>query len=304
MRELLPAPPGLRPLVHVVDAAERVRDPVLPAMPDQKDMRLTELGVAVRAVRHALVERRRLGQRPRFPVRALNRPGDQVLEPAEDRTSFSGRFVGAEAIVVLDVSCTGIHSSCLLAQSPMRPILVRMEEVEREAIYRAVLECVLYPLGSLAAANEQRRRTGSRCPKCSSLHLQLQRERSAKSSSASASSTPRHTSAVSANGTSASANATATATANATATSAAVGRIIGNALSLATPTLLARNKEHRPLAARSSDSMRSNRSSAVALSAASDEPAACVCPPDTSQNDLVDFAQQVRTYGSYLFSVL
>ena len=170
----------------------------------------------------------------------------------------------------------------------MRPILVRMEEVEPEAIYRAVLECVLYPLGSLAAANEQRRRSASRCALCSNLHLQLQRERSTKSSSASASSTPRHTSTV-ANGTNA----------NAIGTSAAVQRIFGNALSLATPTLLARNREHRPLAARSSDSMRSNRSGVLALSAASDEPAACVCPPDPSQNDLVDFAQQVRTWGSY-----
>ena len=167
----------------------------------------------------------------------------------------------------------------------MRPILVRMEEAEREAIYRAVLECVLYPLGSLAAANEQRRRSVSRCTLCSNLHLQLQRERSTKSSSASASSTPRHTISAANGGT------------NGNGTSAAVGRIIGNALSLATPTLLARNREHRPLVARSSDSMRSNRSSAVALSAASDELAACVCPPEPSQNDLVDFAQQVRTFA-------
>lgn len=163
----------------------------------------------------------------------------------------------------------------------MRPILVRMEEAEREAIYRAVVECVLYPFGSLAAANAKRRRSASHCTLCATLHQPLQRERSAKSSSASASSTPRHTGAAHA----------------ANGSSAAVGRLIGNALALATPTLLARNRSHQPLAARSSDSMRSNRSSAIGLSAVGGDElaAACACPPDPSQSDLLDFAQQVRS---------
>lgn len=180
----------------------------------------------------------------------------------------------------------------------MRPLLVRMEEVEREAIYRAVVECVLYPLGSLAAANETRRRSATRCTLCSGIQAQLQRERSTKSSSTSASSTPRrHASNAAAIGAPLNANA------NAVNGSSAAVRLIGNALSLATPTLLARNRDHRPLAARSSDSMRSNKSSA-GLSVIGDDLSSCVCPPDPTPTDLLEFAQQVRKYALPLPSIV
>src|SRR3954447_25682931 len=102
-RASLPAAARLRPFGHVIDAAEGVRDPVLTAVPDQEDVRLGELRFAPRALGCALVQRRRLGHLPGLPMRSLDRPRDQVLEPAEDGAPLPGGFVGAEAVIGLDL---------------------------------------------------------------------------------------------------------------------------------------------------------------------------------------------------------
>jgi hypothetical protein len=99
---LAPAAAGLRPGRQVVDRAESVRHPVLSPMADEKHVGLGELGTALGANLHRLVERRGLGHRPRVPMGALDRPGNHVFEPAERRPALARRFVGAEAVVRLD----------------------------------------------------------------------------------------------------------------------------------------------------------------------------------------------------------
>ena len=53
--------------------------------------------------RGALVELGRLGQRPGLPVGALDRPGHDVLEPAEGGAPLAGRLVGAKSVARLDL---------------------------------------------------------------------------------------------------------------------------------------------------------------------------------------------------------
>ena len=58
----------------------------------------------------------------RIPVPALDRPGDQVLEPAEDGALLSGRFVGAEAVVGLDLRAApgaGLHPAQITGAVPV-----------------------------------------------------------------------------------------------------------------------------------------------------------------------------------------
>lgn len=86
----------------MVDGAERVRDPVLAAVANAEDMDLTEPGTTLRAAKRAFVDVRRLGELARFPVRALDRPGDDVLEAAESGPALADRLEGAEPVVGLD----------------------------------------------------------------------------------------------------------------------------------------------------------------------------------------------------------
>ena len=99
-----PAAAGLRPLVHVLGGAEVVGDPVVAAMADQEHVDVAELGIAVRAARRARVDAGGLGKLAGLPVGALDRPRDDVLEPAEDGAPLAGRLVGAEAVVGLDAA--------------------------------------------------------------------------------------------------------------------------------------------------------------------------------------------------------
>jgi len=85
----------------VIDAAEGVRHTMLASMPHEQDMGIAQLGAAVRADADALVERGRFREDPRLPVGALDRPGDQVLETAEDGSPLARRLIGPEAVVVL-----------------------------------------------------------------------------------------------------------------------------------------------------------------------------------------------------------
>jgi hypothetical protein len=74
---------------------------VLAAVPHQQHVGVTELGVAVRAA--LFVVELGLLESTGFPVRPLDFPGDEVFEPAEDGPAVTGRLVGAEAVVGLDL---------------------------------------------------------------------------------------------------------------------------------------------------------------------------------------------------------
>src|SRR4051794_38941529 len=100
---LLPAPAGLRPIGHVVHRAEAVGDAVLAAVPDKEHVGVAELSLAVRAAAGAFVQGGRLGHLACIPVSTLNRPGDDVLQAAEDRAALACGLVGAEAVVRLDL---------------------------------------------------------------------------------------------------------------------------------------------------------------------------------------------------------
>ena len=83
----------------MLDVAEVVGDPVLTSVADEVDADVAELGVAVRAAERP-GRLRRLGAGA--PVRALDDPGDHVLEPAEHGATLPGGLVRAEAVTRLD----------------------------------------------------------------------------------------------------------------------------------------------------------------------------------------------------------
>ena len=86
----------------MLDRAEVVGDPVLAAVADEQDVHVAELGVAVRAPKRAGVDVGWLGELAGLPVRALDRPGDDVLEAAEDCPPSAGGLVGTKAVAGLD----------------------------------------------------------------------------------------------------------------------------------------------------------------------------------------------------------
>jgi hypothetical protein len=96
-----PAPAGLRPLQQVVDGAEVVRDPVLAPVADEEDVHLAQLPPALRAGARG-GGARRLIELAGLPVRAPNRPRDDMLQPTEDGSPLTGRLVQAKAVVILD----------------------------------------------------------------------------------------------------------------------------------------------------------------------------------------------------------
>jgi hypothetical protein len=68
----------------MVDRAEPVRDAVLAAVPQEKEVCVAELIAAGGAIRDRRIGAGPVGLFQRLPVRALHRPRDDVLEPAED----------------------------------------------------------------------------------------------------------------------------------------------------------------------------------------------------------------------------
>lgn len=74
---------------------------MLAAVAHEQDVDLAELPPALSALSQAFVDRPRLLDRPRLPVRALNRPRDHVLEAAEGRAPLPRRLVEAEPVVGL-----------------------------------------------------------------------------------------------------------------------------------------------------------------------------------------------------------
>src|SRR3954447_22454373 len=93
----------LRPLEQVGDGAEAVRDPVLAARPHQQDVGLLERRAAVGAAMHQLVGAGVRAFGKRLPERAPDRPGHDVLEPAEHGAPAARHLVRAEAVAELDV---------------------------------------------------------------------------------------------------------------------------------------------------------------------------------------------------------
>ena len=89
-------------MADVFDGAEGVGDPELAAVADEEDVSVGELGVAVRAAMPLGLDAGRLGDRPGVPGWALDRPRDDVFEPAERRGALAGRLVGTVAVVWLD----------------------------------------------------------------------------------------------------------------------------------------------------------------------------------------------------------
>ena len=81
----------------MVDGAESVGDPVLAPMADQHQPAPAEGSVAVGAGHHRLGPGR-LGRNARLPVRALDRPGNDVLQPAEDRPPLAFPLGQSEAV--------------------------------------------------------------------------------------------------------------------------------------------------------------------------------------------------------------
>ena len=83
----------------MVDAAEGVGDAVLAAMAHEQHAAVAELAAAVRAAAQAIAGIARLEDAPGLPVRALDDPGHDVLEPAESGAALARRLGRAEAIV-------------------------------------------------------------------------------------------------------------------------------------------------------------------------------------------------------------
>src|SRR5690348_15098587 len=97
-----PAAASPRPCEQVVGTAERVPDPMLAAMPDQQDARVIDDDAALRTLLQLARRRRMLRQGTGIPMRTLHRPGDDMLQPAEDREALAGLLRGAEALVAGD----------------------------------------------------------------------------------------------------------------------------------------------------------------------------------------------------------
>src|SRR5215210_3479236 len=98
-----PAPAGLGPLEQVLHAAEGVGDAVLAAVADEQDVGVLERAPAAHTAAEALPGVAGAQDGARLPVRALDRPRDDVLEPAEDRAPLAGGFGHAEALVLADL---------------------------------------------------------------------------------------------------------------------------------------------------------------------------------------------------------
>jgi hypothetical protein len=88
----------------MVDGAESVGDPVLTAMPDQQHWRVPERA----ATSGALALRLEPGGLESFaqrtaglPVRSSDRPGNDVLEPAEDGAAVARTIAEAEPVALL-----------------------------------------------------------------------------------------------------------------------------------------------------------------------------------------------------------
>ncbi|MDQ4049463.1 MAG: hypothetical protein M3131_08805 [Actinomycetota bacterium] len=94
---MAPAAPGLRPRGEMVDGAEAVRDAVTASVAEEQQMELREARPAVRAAVRPLSWLSRLIDIALLPPRTPDRPGDDMLEPAEGGPSPAPRLPEAVA---------------------------------------------------------------------------------------------------------------------------------------------------------------------------------------------------------------
>jgi hypothetical protein len=97
----------------VVNRAEGVRDAVLAAVADQRDADVPESVAAVRAALEPVRHVRRLLRRSGIPVRALNRPRDEVFEATEDGAALARLLHESKAVVALDTRTAPGAALCL-----------------------------------------------------------------------------------------------------------------------------------------------------------------------------------------------
>src|SRR5690348_4709803 len=102
-RRSAPATAALGPREQVVDAAERVADPVLAAVAHQQHAPVAERPAAMRAATQAVAGIAWREDPPRLPVRPLDRPRHDVLEPAERSRALALRLRGPKPLVARDI---------------------------------------------------------------------------------------------------------------------------------------------------------------------------------------------------------
>src|SRR5581483_4838076 len=100
-RGLAPAPARLRPLRRVLDRAERIRDPMLATVAHEQHARVVERCLATGAAVERRVEPARLLELAGLPPRPLDRPGHDVLEPAEPRPPRARGLSQAKSVLPL-----------------------------------------------------------------------------------------------------------------------------------------------------------------------------------------------------------
>src|SRR5204863_3583951 len=83
-----PAPAVAGPLEQVLGAAEGVGDAVLAAMADEQHALVVQRRATADAAAQSVAVVVLVENRPRLPVRALDHPRDDVLEPTEHRTAI------------------------------------------------------------------------------------------------------------------------------------------------------------------------------------------------------------------------
>ena len=137
----------------MVDAAERVGDPVLAAVADEQDAARRRAAPPQWAQRpEAVVGVAGLEDRPRLPVRALDHPRHDVLEAAERGPALARGLRRAEAVVRLDVVAAPAALRCHRAASyrrtggyraarwptPLRIIVLEGDETGQELLEQAL----------------------------------------------------------------------------------------------------------------------------------------------------------------------
>src|SRR6476646_2825524 len=85
---------------------------MLAAVADEQHVGVAELRLTVGAAAGPLVKRRGFRHLACLPVRALDRPGNYVLQAAEHGAALAHGFVGAEAVGWLDLGPA--PSTCLI----------------------------------------------------------------------------------------------------------------------------------------------------------------------------------------------
>ena len=90
----------------MVDGAEVVGDAVLAAVTNQEDVNVTQLAAAVRAGPRRALDRRRLIELTRLPMRSLDRPWHDVLQTTEHGAAVPSGLVQAKSVVLLDACPT------------------------------------------------------------------------------------------------------------------------------------------------------------------------------------------------------